>query len=489
MATVSPPTTAPATMPRVAREALLGRLPATVTIVGIAALLRVVYEPWYLNYDARYALLWARDASHGFLPDFQAAFASTPHPLSTAVSALALPFGHGGEAVIVWITLLSFGALVWLTYRLGATLFTRWVGVAAALVVLTRPVLDRDVLLGYQDVPFAALVVGAVLLEAQRRRRGIPVMALLTLAGLLRPEAWVLAGLYVLWMWPAVTPRQRVSLAAVAALAPAIWVTIDWIVTGDPLHSLHGTAALAETVRRRRYVSQVPFWSIKYFGFTLREPLLVGIPIGLAFAWRHRRKRAVLPVAVAVAMTLVFAIGPIFGLPLIGRYIRTPSILLTLFFGLALFGWMQLPKGRERSLWLAGAAVTGGVFLAFVPSNLSMLEGLHTRSVREGAFYRDLRRVGLAPRVRAAFARCAPLTASDHRPIPYVRYWLDGDPGSVGTVEDGASPLGKLLLVPRWSRTARRFYHANFPRYAPPPSYRRLYQNPTWRVYAAPSCS
>jgi hypothetical protein len=252
MATASAPTAAPAKMPLVTRERLLRMLPAVVTIVGIAVLLRVVYDPWYLNYDARYALLWARDVWHGFLPDFKADFAPTPHPLSTAVSSLGLPFGHGGDAVTVWIVLLSFGALVWLTFRLGTVLFSKWVGIAAAAVVLTRPVLDRDVLLAYQDVPFAALIVGAVLLEAKQRRRGLPVMVLLTLAGLLRPEAWMLAGLYFLWMWPALTPRKRVWLAALTAVAPVVWTVVDWIVTGDPLHSLHGTAALADASTRCR---------------------------------------------------------------------------------------------------------------------------------------------------------------------------------------------------------------------------------------------
>src|SRR4051795_8261431 len=232
MATASSPSAAPRT-PRVTRPALRRMLPGTVTIVGIAALLRVVYDPWYLNYDARYALLWARDAWHGFLPDFKADFAPTPHPLSTLVSSLGLPLGHAGDGVVVWIVLLSFGALVWLTYRLGEVLFSRWVGIAAGFVVLTRPVLDRDVLLAYQDVPFAALIVGAVLLEAKQRRRGVPVLVLLTLGGLLRPEAWLLAGLYFLWMWPVSSSRRRAVLAALVAAAPVIWALIDLIVTGD----------------------------------------------------------------------------------------------------------------------------------------------------------------------------------------------------------------------------------------------------------------
>src|SRR3712207_4497031 len=146
-------------------------------------------------------------------------------------------------------------------------------------------------------------------------------------------------------------------------------------------------------------------------------------------------------------MTAVFAVGPLFGLPLIARYIRTPAVLLTLFFGLALFGWMLLDRReheRERRVWLALAVVCGCVFLAFLPQNVTMLDGLRLRSEREGGFYRDLRAAGESARVRAAFERCPSLTASDHRPMPYIRWWLGGDPGSVGTTENGASPVGRL---------------------------------------------
>jgi hypothetical protein len=486
MATAPPTAAAPATMTAARRTALRRALPAAATIVAVAVALKLLYDPWYMNYDARYSLVWARDIWHGFLPEFKADFAPTPHPLSVLAGMLAVPLG---DQVMVWIVLLSFGALIWLTFRLGSVLFSPWVGAVAAVVVLTRPVLERDVLLAYQDVPFAALIVGAVLLEAQQRRRGVPVLALLTLAGLLRPEAWVLAGLYFLWLWPSLAPRRRVLLAGLTAVAPVIWALIDWIVTGDPLHSLHGTAALAEEVDRRRRVDQVPYWSIKYFGFTLREPLLLGIPIGLAFAWRHRRREGLLPFAIVVAMTLVFAIGPIFGLPLIARYIRTPAVLLCLFFGLAVAGWHLLPKGRERNVWIAGALATVALFLAFLPENVTMLSGLRLRSEREGRLYGDLRAVGESSKVRAAFAKCAPLTAADHRPIPYIRWWLDGDPGSVGTVESGASPLGKLLLVPRADGPPKRFYKFNFPKDVKPPArYSKVYENRSWRVFGAPGC-
>ncbi len=71
--------------------------------------------------------------------------------------------------------------------------------------------------------------------------------------------------------------------------------------------------------------------------------------------------------------------------------------------------------------------------------------------------------------MRAAFEACPELTAGDHRPMPYARFWLDGAPGSVSTVERGASPMGKLLLMPVKGPTTRRIYPPKvFPKVATP---------------------
>ena len=497
MAIVSPPRPAPAAPPpppepeRERRRHPLSGWPAAIaTTIGVAVVLFVVYAPSFVNYDAQWALLWARDAWHGFLPEYTADFAPTPHPLATAVSTLALPFGGEADIAILWLTLLSFGALVYLTYRLGAELFTPWAGAVAALVVVTRPMIMRDALLGYQDLPFAALVVGAVLLEAQRRRRGVPVLALLALAGLLRPEAWVLAGLYWLYLWPAATSRERVKTAALVVAAPLIWAGTDWIVTGDPLHSLHGTAALAEEADRRRSPDDVPYWTAQYFGFLLREPLLIGIPIGLVFAWRHARGRAALPLAAAGAMIAVFAVGPLFGLPLIRRYLDTPAVLLTLFYGLAVCGWTMLPRGGSRTRWLVVGVFAAALSLAYMPKHINQLETAERRVRLDGVLYRHLQRAAEAPRVRAAFERCAPLSTGDHRPIPFLRFWLGGDPGSVGTVASGASPMGRMLVLPRRARSTRRIYdRETFPDVEKPANMVRIYRNRSWRVYAERGCA
>jgi hypothetical protein len=441
-----------------------------VVVVGVAAAVRVVFAADYLNYDARYALLWARDLRRGHTPDFDAPFASTPHPLSILWSAF-------GEHVVVWLTLLAFGLVVYLAYRLAAELFSPAAGVVTALVVLTRPVLERDVVLGYQDVPFAALILAAALLEAQRARRGLPVLALLAVAGLLRPEAWALAGIYWLYL------GRPWRLAGWVVAAPLLWALTDLAVTGDALHSLHGTSDLAETVGRRRDIGDAPRWTVQYYAYTLRQPLGVGIPIGIAFALRHRRRPAVLLLAVAGAMTVIFAANPLFGLPLIARYVRTPAILLAVFFGVAVAGWALLPRTRERRVWQALAVVTVAVFAAFAPQNLRLLR--HERAVfqRNAKLYADLRALGSAETVRALARRCGPLLAADHRPVAHLRYWLHGDPGSVGTVE-GSDAVPRLLLVPKPNTRNRLFWRANFPDVRPPAGAVSAYDNRSWRLYS-----
>jgi hypothetical protein len=494
MAIVSPPRPRPAlTIPAILEERRR-RIPGFVgppaTILGVAIAMFVVYGPSFVNYDAQWALVWARDIWHGYAPEYAADFAPTPHPLATAISSLALPLGHDADMAILGVTLLSFGALVYLTYRLGAELFSPWVGLVAALVVLTRPAIERDALIGYQDLPFAVLVISAVLLEARRPRRGVGVLVLLALAGLLRPEAWVLAGLYWLYLWPGATPAQRLRTFGLVLAAPLVWAGTDWIVAGDPLHSLHGTAALAEAADRRRDPEDVPYWTAKYFGYALREPMVIGVPLGLAFAWLHARRRSMLPVAVVAAMTAVFAIGPLFGLPLIRRYIETPAVLLTLFYGLAVCGWLMLPPGRARSRWMALGGVALALSVVYLPWHAAKLESVGRRVQHDGVMYADLQRVAEAPAVRTAFARCAPLTAADHRPIPFVRYWLGGAPGSVRTVEAGASPMSRLLLLPRRNKATRRVYSLKtFPIVRAPGGFTQIYRNASWRVYAAPGCA
>jgi hypothetical protein len=470
------------------RQALI----ALLVSVGVAVALYLIFAPSYVNYDAQWALLWARDLWQGFTPEYRGDFAPTPHPLATLLSTLTLPFGASAPVAVLWATLLAFGLLVYLTYLLGTELFHPAVGVLAAVLVVTRPAIVRDTMIGYQDLPFTALVILAVLLEVRRPRRGSAVLIPLTLAGLLRPEAWILAGLYWIWLWPATDQRTRIKNAALVLAAPVIWALSDWLVTGDPLHSLHGTAALAEEADRRRSIEEVPYWTFRYFGFVLREPLLLGVPVGIYFAWRYARRASLLPLATVGVLVAVFAAGPLFGLPLIRRYLETPAVLLCIFYALAVAGWTLLPpQSRRRRAW----QVIGGLILAlslvYIPWHAAELQLVDHRLRVDGAMYRDLRRAAEAKRVRTAFERCPPMTTGDHRPIPFVRYWLGGEPGSVGTVASGQSEMSRVLLIPRHGWTTWRIYNRRAgtrPFVEVPDGYRRIFRNRSWRVYAAPGC-
>ena len=125
----------------------------------------------FLNYDTAYSLLWGGDVAHLRQPDFSVPLAPTPHPLSTALGVVLTPFGDFGQTLWVVIAFLSLGALAWLTYELGAHWFGPWAGAIAALVILTRiPVLSFGVR-AYLDIPYVALVLGAILAEARRSER------------------------------------------------------------------------------------------------------------------------------------------------------------------------------------------------------------------------------------------------------------------------------------------------------------------------------
>ena len=212
--------------------------------------------------------------------------------------------------------------------------------------------------------------------------------------------------------------------------------------TGDPLHSLHGTADLAEAVDRRREPEQAPYWTLQYFGYALREPIVIGFPIGLFFAWRYRQRQALLPLAAVAAMVAVFMVGPIFGLPLIGRYVRTPSVLLTLFYGLAVFGWMLLPAG-PRAADLDVRRRRHRRALDPVHPLARADAGRHAREPRRarGGLRRPARRRAARRRCSAAFESCGErMSAADHRPMPHLRWWLDAPPFSVEHARGGSEP-------------------------------------------------
>ena len=166
--------------------------------------------PWFLNYDARYALLWARDLAHGLTPEYTADFAPTPHPLQTAFGLLALPFGDASDDVLTLAVLLCLRRArvphvprsAPSCSRPGSASWPRSSCSPARRSSATRCSPTRTSRSPRSSSAPCCWRRGA-------RARGAAVLALLAVAGLLRPEAWVLSGLYVLWVLARGRPQRR----------------------------------------------------------------------------------------------------------------------------------------------------------------------------------------------------------------------------------------------------------------------------------------
>src|SRR3954463_4595328 len=173
----------------------------------VAVAVGTLVYPTYPNYDSYYSLLWGREALHLHLPTFDVYRAPTEHPLALLSGAALSLLGRNGDRVMVLATMASLVVLTMGMYRLGRAAFTPVIGLIAGALLLSRFDFPFLAARAYIDIPYLAFVVWAAALETERPRRGTVVFVLLACAGLMRPEAWLLSGLYWLWCiraapWP-----------------------------------------------------------------------------------------------------------------------------------------------------------------------------------------------------------------------------------------------------------------------------------------------
>ena len=382
--------------------------------------------PTYPTYDSFYALLWGRDLLHLHLPDFSVYRGPTEHPLAIAFGALCAIFGQGGARLMVLGSIASFVALTAGLFRLTRLCFGPFVAVLAALLMLSRLFDANLAAQGYLDITYIALIVWATALEVERSRRGTPVFVLLALAGLLRPDAWVLGGVYWLWcVWPrTVSNRRRVGYAALTAAAPVLWVALDTIVTGDPLYSLHSTAVLAAELERTQGFTSVLSATWRYLVRIDKLPVVLGGLAGAALGVWLTPRRARVPLAVLALLLLVYVAEGAAGASVIDRYMMGAAALLLPFCALAIGGWSLLREGSAlRRVWmLAGAALL--LYGAVAAVSVTSLTSARTTLAYHEDFHEGLAAALHAPAVRAELARCPLLSLPDNKLIPDARWIL-----------------------------------------------------------------
>jgi hypothetical protein len=442
---------------------------ALAAIGGLAVVARLVYGTAFETYDPLWSLIWGRQLTRGELPDLDAvAVAPTSHPLANLFGAVGSLFGQGGTEFLEVLSFLSLGLLGWASYRLGRALFGAAVGVGFAFIAVTRPPIVFETLETIIDVPFLGLVMWAAALEAERPRRGWPVLALLALAGLLRPEAWLLSAAYVVYLSVGRPLREAAAWALAAASAPVVWFTFDLLSTGDPFHSLHGTQELAGVLGRPRGADTALLTLPRYLEFVMGEPLLwtglAGVLAGLAFLYRQ----SLLPAGILALGLLSFLALGVAGLPLLYRYVFVPALMLCLFAAVALGGWLYLERGRTRRIWLVAAAPVAAL-LAFlwVPPEVDRLRDGSEQAEQIAARQGALRELLELDSVRTLLRSCLPIYVDGGLERPIVAYRLDVPPDSIRT-----------------GRVSAQAASAVFSRLHPPDAgLRRHAANGEWAVY------
>lgn len=455
-------------------------------IVAGAAALWVLAGRGLVNYDTLYALVWGREIAAGRTPDLDVPVAPTPHPLADLGAVVLAPLSEAGGAlqgqvamdVVLAASFIALAVLGWMVFALARAWFGTAAGVAAALVVVTRvPVLDFGAR-AYVDIPFLALVLGALLVETRRPRAGAPVLGLLALAGLLRPEAWLFAVAYAGWLtWEA---RRLTPVAALALIAPVAWVLHDLAITGDPLHSWLDTRESARQLGRVTGLDAVPTAMPRRLGEILREPGLLAAAGGglLALAWR-RGERGVRLGAIAGALAVVaFCILAAGGLPIRTRYLLLAACVLSVFAGAGLFGWRDLPRGPRRTWWARFSALALAAFVVFAPLQAERIASLRDALRIQRDIQDELGEV-------VARAPCTPYAVPNRRPVPLVALWRDVPPGTIADAQEGL-PASGTYLFPRTRDVARdyildpRDLDRRVPR--PPAGWRELPGSPSWRM-------
>ena len=442
-------------------ERLRARFVAPLAIAAGALALRLIAGVGFANYDTLYALAWGGQLSRGSTPAYSVPIAPTPHPLLEALGLVLAPLGpRAAVNVIVALGFLALSACGWAIYRLGAEWFGWAAGALAALIFLTRvPVLSYGVR-AYVDLPYLMFVLFALVVESRHRRvhdapAGTPVLVLLALAGLLRPEAWAFSGLYWLYLmglvpsWvrgPSWRTRPRAEilrLTLLAAAAPLVWVLSDLAVTGDPLWSLTNTRHTAETLGRETGIAKVPEYIPRRIGEILQPPALAAAAVGGVLSLLWLRQRALLGALAGVIAVVVFAAFATVGLPINSRYAFLASAILSIFAGAGVFGWTRLAtQDPRRRRWMAAGALLLVALIAYIPSQyhhahreLGKLARTHEIEGELLALVDD----------HAINLRCGPIGVSNHAPVPLLALYLKTSPRNIVSPEAGHIDTGIYL--------------------------------------------
>ena len=466
------------------------RLRAPAAIVLGAVALRLAIGIGFANYDTLYSLAWGQQIARGQTPAYRLSLAPTPHPLLELLGVILAPLGAATTlTIVVALAYLALAALGYLVYNLGSSWFSRPVGLAGAALILSRYEVLSYGVRAYVDVPYVVLVLAALAIVTRRRRAGWPVIAVLDVAGLLRPEAWLFAGVYWLYLWRGASARERASLAALVAAAPILWAISDLAITGNALWSLTNTRSTAKQLHRATGLGNVPYYGARRLGEVLGPDGLVAAAIGGVLSLWMARSRVLLGTAAVVLAVVALALVASSGLPIQDRYVFTIAALGAIFGGAGLFGWTVLACDHpRRRLWEAGATVVAVTIVASIAWQIPRFNKTFNSSRPADQALGPQQRIAsdLTALVTgdAITAACVPISVPYATPIPLLALYLHISPANIV-----AAPIDHgTYLIPADSAvyTEYQLDRADPQRTGGVPAgFRLVAANRSWREYSS----
>jgi hypothetical protein len=312
------------------------------------------------GYDAFGWLVWGRQTLHWNL---NTDGAPSWKPLTFLFT---LPYGLvKGAQQYLWVLTAVAGAFAGagfagrIAYRLSRRSPERRLGPVVAAIIAGVGVLGIDgyahqLLIANADPMTATFCLAAI--DSHMSKRPRLAFTMLVLVALGRPEAWLFAALYGIWVWRSV-PSSRWLVVAGLALIPAIWFTIpaltskSWLTPGDlDLNSVNAIHGSRFTGVIDRFVD-LHDWPME---------LAALVAVGVA-AWRRDRVTLTLAAAVVgwVAIEIVLALK---GYSAVPRYLFEPAAVMVVLAasaaGLAL-GWVP-----ARAPWLRWLSVVALIVFA-----------------------------------------------------------------------------------------------------------------------------
>ncbi len=323
------------------------------------------------GYDGFGWLVWGRQVLHWNL---NTDGAPSWKPLAFVFT---LPYAVFGRAQM-WLWMITaaagaFGGCV-LAARIAHRLtgpspgraYAPWLaGGFAGVAVLGIDTYSHLVLISNSDPLIVAFCLAAIDCHLSGRRR--LAFAMLVMASLGRPEAWVFAGLYAIWAWRAVPGSRRVLVLGIL-LIPALWFVVpaltshSWFSAGDLALSQHqvvGGNKITGVIGR--------FDSLN--GLPIQLAALVGVGFAVA-----RRDRATLILAGTVVLWLAIEIGFAYhGWSAIGRYMIEPAAVTIVIAGTAVGRLLADARGAPLVRWGGPLAVVV-LAAALVPATRSRVQ-------------------------------------------------------------------------------------------------------------------